>query len=209
LSGGGVKLAWVGGDGQAVTSDIASTLGLPHPEGVLIKSVYPGGPLASAGVKSGDVVLSVDGASVDDMQGLNYRTATHKPGDTVKLTLFSGGKQRGVEVKLSLPPENPPRNVTIIAGRNPVAGAKVENLSPAVASDLQMDLMAKGVVVTSVSDDSFADHYGFQPGDIIKSLNGHAIGSVADLTAGLSKAGGQWSMVVDRSGRRLTLNVQE
>ncbi len=209
LSGGGVKLAWIGGDGQAVTSDIAATLGLPHPEGVLIKSVYPGGPLANAGVKSGDVVLAVDGASVDDMQGLNYRVATHKTGDTVKLTVYSGGKSRDVDVTLSLPPETPARDVTMISGRNPVAGAKVENLSPAVASDLQMDLMSKGVVVTDVADGSFAANYGFQPGDIIKSLNGQSIGSVADLKSGLARAGGQWAIVVDRNGRRLTLNVQE
>ncbi len=206
---GGVKLAWVGADGQAVAADIAATLGLPHPEGVLIKSIYPGGPLADAGVKSGDVVLAVDGGEVDDMQALNYRIATHKPGDTVRLTVFGGGKSRDVNVKLELPPENPPRDATTISGRNPVAGARVENLSPAVASDLQMDLMAKGVVVTAVSDESFAGHYGFEPGDIIKSLNGQAIHSVAELTAALANAGGQWAFVVDRNGRRLTLNVQE
>ena len=57
---------------------------------MLIKDVYPGGPLANAGVKTGDVVLSVDGAQVDDMQSLNYRIATHKPGDNVKMHVASG-----------------------------------------------------------------------------------------------------------------------
>ncbi len=60
--GGGVKLAWIGATGQGVSSDIAASLGLARPGGVVVKDVYPGGPLANAGVKSGDVVLSVDGA---------------------------------------------------------------------------------------------------------------------------------------------------
>jgi Do/DeqQ family serine protease len=81
---GGVQLAWIGADGQPVTADIARAAGLPRPEGVLVKSVYPGGPVAIAGLKTGDVVIAVDGAEVDDMQGLNYRIATHKPGDVVK-----------------------------------------------------------------------------------------------------------------------------
>ena len=73
-----------------MTSDIADSLGLPRPGGVLIKDVYPGGPLANAGVKAGEVVLSVDGAEVDDMQSLNYRIATHKPGEVVKLHVEAG-----------------------------------------------------------------------------------------------------------------------
>ena len=68
--------------------------------------------------------------------------------------------------------------------------------------------MAKGVVVVSVDDSSYAGNSGFQPGDIIKSLNGDAITSVADLKNGLANAGGRWAMVVDRGGRRLTLNIE-
>ena len=79
---GRASCAWLGANGQPVTSDIAASLGLPRPGGVLIKDVYPGGPLANAGVQSGDVVPAVDGAAVDDMQSLNYRIATHKPGDS-------------------------------------------------------------------------------------------------------------------------------
>jgi Do/DeqQ family serine protease len=205
--GGGFKFPWIGASGQAVTSEIAQSLGLGHPGGVLLKSVYPGGPVAAAGVHTGDAVLAVDGTSVDDMQGLNYRIATHKPGDTVSLRVRSGGQTREVAVKLSLPPENPPRQATNIGGRNPLTGARVENLSPAVATDLQLDLMAKGVVVLSVSDGSIADNQGFRPGDIIKSVNGTGIGSVGQLQSVLANAGGHWDMVIDRGGQRMTLSV--
>ena len=104
-----MQLAWVGASGQPVTSDIAASLGLSRPGGVLIKEVYPGGPLGKAGVKPGEVVQSVDGAAVDDMQSLNYRTATHRVGENVRMHIAAGKSGRDVTVTLALPPENPPR----------------------------------------------------------------------------------------------------
>ena len=103
--GQGMRLSWVGANGQPVTSDIAKSLGRARPGGVLIKDIYPNGPLAQAGVKSGDVVLNVDGMAVDDFQALNYRIATHKPGDTVHMHVETGKAGRDVSVKLALPPE--------------------------------------------------------------------------------------------------------
>ena len=209
LGGGGVKLAWIGAEGQSVTSAIAATLNLPRPEGVLLKSIYPGGPVAVAGLKGGDVILSIDGTEVDDMQGLNYRIATHKSGENVKIHAISGGKPQDVSVTLALPPENPPRQLSAIAGRNPMTGASVINLSPAAALDLQMDLMAKGVAVADVRDGTIADNYGFRAGDIIKSVNGQNIGNVGQLKAALDGAKGHWDMEVIRGARTLRLSVNE
>ena len=109
-------------------------------------------------------------------------------------------------VTLALPPENPPRDASIIAGRNPLTGAKVENLSPAVAVDLQMDLMAKGVVIVSTSAGTLSGRYGFQPGDIVHSLNGQPVASVGELRHMLDAAGGHWDLVIDRGGRMLTFD---
>ncbi len=203
--GQGVKLSWVGANGEPVTSDKAQALGLPRPGGLLVKDIYPGGPLANAGVKSGEVVLSVDGVQVDDMQSLNYRIATHKPGDSVKMHIESGKTARDVTVALALPPENPPREAQTISGRNPLGGAKVENLSPVVALELQTDLLAKGVVVVSVDPSSYAGNYGFQPGDIIRSVNNAPINRVGELVHAL--AYNHWNMVIERAGHRLTLSV--
>jgi serine protease Do len=204
--GGGVRLAWIGATGQPVTSAIAESLGLARPGGVLVKDIYPGGPLANVGVKTGDVVLSVDGAEVDDMQSLNYRIATHKPGDTVKVRIESGKTAHDATVTLALPPENPPREVTVIAGRNPLAGAKVENLSPGAALDLQTDLLAKGVVIVSINPSSFSGNYGFQPGDIVRSVNGAGINRVSDLNRALNGVN-HWDLVIERGGRSLRLSV--
>ncbi|MEJ1969520.1 MAG: trypsin-like peptidase domain-containing protein [Rhizomicrobium sp.] len=149
--GGGVKLAWVGADGQPVTADIAASLGIPVPNGVVLKSVYPDGPAARAGLHVGDVIFSVDGQPVSDMQSLNYRIATRKPGDVVKMHVHLGRSAADIAVTLALPPENPPRDLQTVGGRNPLTGAKIENLSPAVAMELQLPLMARGVVIVSVA----------------------------------------------------------
>lgn len=201
-----VQLAWVGARGQPVTSQIAASLGLARPGGVLIDEVYPGGPLGKAGVKTGEVVQSVDGAAVDDMQSLNYRTATHRPGENVRMHIASGKSGRDVTVTLALPPENPPRDAQTIGGRNPLTGARVENISPAAAMDLQMDPMSKGVAIVSVNSSGIAANYGFQTGDIVRNINNTNITSVGELVRILNGTR-HWDMVVERDGRRLTLSV--
>ncbi len=205
--GGGVKLPWFGADGQAVTGEIAQTLGLVRPGGVLLKSIYPGGPAANAGLKTGNVVLSIDGADVEDIQALNYHVATHRPGDVVKMRVAGGGPVRDIAVRLNLPPENPAPELTQIGGRNPLTGATVENLSPAVAVDLQLGFSARGVVIVSTNPNSPAGQYGFQRGDIVRSVNGVQMHSVGELARALNASGGHWNLVVDRGGQRLTLNV--
>jgi serine protease Do len=204
---GGVKLPWIGADGQAVTGDIAASLGLPRPGGVALKSVYPGGPAANAGLHVGDIIQSVDGFSVDDMQSLNYRIATHRAGEVVKVSVLSGGNKHDTNLTLALPPENPPREATTISGGNPLGGARVENLSPAAAADVQLDATAKGVTVVSTTPGTPSASYGFQPGDIVQSLNGVEIHRVGELVRALTSANGHWDMVVNRGNRQLRLNV--
>jgi S1-C subfamily serine protease len=202
-----VQLAWVGASGQPVTSEIATSLGLARPGGVLIKEVYPGGPLGKAGIKSGEIVQSVDGEPVDDMQSLNYRTATHRAGDSVRMHVAAGKGGRDVMVTLTLPPENPAREATTIVGRNPLTGARVENISPLTATELQMDVMAHGVAIVSVNPNGIAANYGFQTGDIVRNVNGANIERVGELVRCLNGAN-RWDMVVERDGRKLTLSVE-
>ncbi|HEY7977058.1 MAG TPA: DegQ family serine endoprotease [Rhizomicrobium sp.] len=205
--GGSFKMAWLGAEGQPVTGAIASSIGLPRPEGVILKTIYPNSPAAKSGLKVGDVVLEIDGNDVDDMQSLNYRITTHKPGDAPSFKVFSSGKERDVSVTLTAPPETMPRASATIGGRNPLTGAKVENLSPAVAVDLNMDESATGVVIVSVTPGTPAAGYGFQPGDIVRGLNGKEIHTVAELTAALTASQGHWTLVVDRGGSRMSLSV--
>ncbi len=205
--GASLKMAWFGADGQGVTSAIASSIGLSRPNGVILKTVYPNGPAARAGLKQGDVVLAIDGNAVDDMQSLNYRIATHKPGDAPSFKVNTHGQVRDVSITLAAPPETTPRATMTVSGRNPLTGAKVQNLSPAVALDLQMDPRSTGVVIVSTTPGTPSAGYGFAAGDIVRGINGSEIRSVADLTRVLAAAQGHWDLVIDRGTQRMTLSV--
>ena len=161
----------------------------------------------AAGLKSGDVVLQIDGVDVEDMQGLNYRIATHRPGDVVRARVESSRQMREVSLIVSVPPEVPPRQLTTIAGHNPLTGARVENLSPAVATDLQLDFSARGVVIVSTTANTPSGSYGFQPGDIVRSINGADIRSVGELQRVLESANGRWDLVVDRGKQKFSFSV--
>ena len=203
--GGGIKRPWFGAQGQAVTADIARSLGLTRPQGVLIAQVYPGGPAASAGIAKGDVVLSIDGNEVNDPQGLNYRVAIHKPGDVALVRFLHNGAAREASVKVNVPPDTA-RDESVIAGQNPMQGAKVANVTAALADEMQLDFSAKGVIVTGIESASQAARFGFQPGDVIRQVNGQSVGNVTTLKRLLTSTKG-WNMSIQRGNRVLTMSV--
>jgi len=112
---GKVTYAYLGVQGQTITSDIAGALGLSQNEGVLVAAVSDGSPAAQAGIKGGsqqtdlqgqlyvvggDVITAMDGESLASMEELGAAIMQHKPGDTVTLTVVSGGKTKDVTVTL-------------------------------------------------------------------------------------------------------------
>ena len=204
--GGGIKRPWLGADGQAVTADIAKSLGLARPEGVLISQVYPGSPAARAGIAKGDVVLSVDGFAIADSNALRYRVVTRQAGDNVPVRFWRAGATHDAIMKISLPPDQG-REEGTIAGANPMQGARVANITPALADEMQMDLMARGVAVTGVAAGSQAARFGFHEGDVIRELNGDRIASVAQLRRALENADA-WRMAIQRGDQVLQLSVQ-
>jgi serine protease Do len=101
----------------------------------------------------------------------------------------------------------PIRDTTDIVGRNPFAGATVANMNPALADELGLEGNEAGVTITRIRRDTIAASLQFQPGDVILKVNGHAVTSVADLRVVLTGAAPQWSLVIRRGGKAITLNV--
>src|SRR5438045_2933843 len=180
--GGGkaVKRPWLGARLQAVTPEIAESLGLRLPSGALVASVVPNSPAARAGLKSSDLIVAVDGQTIEDPNAFDYRFATHPLGGTSQIDVQRGGKP----VKLATPLETAPdmgRNEILLSSRSPFQGAKVANISPAVADELHLDTDTEGVVVTDLGDDTTAANVGFQKGDIILAVNNQKITKTSDL----------------------------
>src|SRR5580692_2515934 len=85
-----VRRPWLGAKLQAVTAEIAESLGLTRPTGALVASLSEGGPATEAGIKRGDVILSIDGQPIDDPDGFGFRFATHGLGQSARVTVRRG-----------------------------------------------------------------------------------------------------------------------
>jgi len=208
LANGKVVRPWLGVSVQDVTSDLAESLGLDRPMGVIVNKVHPASSFRKAGVKPGDLILSVDGHEVDDEGALMFRFATRPVGKDAMVDILRNGKRRTVDIALIAAPEDPPRNEETVSGANPFSGATVGNLSPAYAEELGVDDTLTGVIVSAVAGRSYARQLGLQPGDIIVSVNGHDIERVSDLDAALDEGGRQWDIRINRDGQMRSVTVQ-
>jgi Do/DeqQ family serine protease len=202
--GGAVKRPWLGAKLQAITPDIADSLGLQRPSGALVASVAAGSPAARAGIKTGDVIVSVDGTVVDDPTAFNYRFATKPLGGTAQIGVVRQGHAIVVPVALQSLPDSPREEVQIRA-RSPFLGATVANLSPALADEMRLDPNTEGVVITDVADGSEAQSIGFQKGDIIVSVNNQKIAKPADLERIAGTGGRQWRITLMRGGQQISV----
>lgn len=208
LAGGEIVRPWLGARGQRIDHELARGLGLPRPTGVLVNSIHPESPAHRAGLRVGDVIVSVEGKEVADEHALGFRVAMLEIDGTAILDIVRDGARLTLEISLQQAPEIPPRNVTTITGDNPYSGAEIANLSPALAEELSMDMHATGVIVLRVKLGSPADRIGLEPGDILLRLNGGRIERVADLGELLERSGRGWRIEVGREGRLLRLFIQ-
>jgi len=179
-------------------------LGLRLPTGALVANVIPNSPAAGAGLKASDLIVSVDGQAIDDPNAFDYRFATRPLGGTAQVDVRRGGKT----VKLTVPLETAPdigRNEVVLTGRSPLQGAKVANISPAVADELHLDADTEGVVVTDIADGATAAGVGFQKGDIIMSVNSQKIARTSDLEKATRESTRVWRITLVRGGQQINV----
>jgi S1-C subfamily serine protease len=206
-SGGkAVKRPWLGARLQAVTPEIAETIGLRRPSGALVANVVPGSPAARAGLKLSDLIVAIEGQAVDDPNAFDYRFATRPLGGTAEIDVQRAGKP----VKLTIPLEIAPdvgRNEIVLTTRSPFQGAKVANISPAVADEMHLDADTEGVVVTDLADGSTAANVGFQKGDIILAVNSQKIAKTNDLEKATRDSLRLWRIQIVRGGQQINVTL--
>jgi len=198
-----VRRPWLGAKLQTVTPEIADSLNLKRPVGALVSTVVARSPAARAGMRTGDLVVSVDGQEVDDVNAFDYRFATKPLGGQANLGVMRSGREVRLAVALESAPEIS-RDETLIKARSPFLGAKVANLSPALADELRMDIDTKGVVVTDVENGSTAQSFGLQKGDVVLSVNNARIQTTQDLVRALSQPSRLWRLTIQRGGQQIS-----
>jgi len=196
-SGGRIVRPWLGISMQRVTPDLAASLNLPRPAGLIVKEVYPDGPGEKAGFKRNDVIVSMRDQPIDDEASLRFRLATSSVGTKVPVKVLRAGKELTLDVPLSAPPEVPARDKSVLEGRMPLAGATVMNMSPAVAEELGLVEYKNGVVFAAIQPGSYAARF-IRPGDMLTAVNNQPVKNVAELKASI--AGGIQSVSISRDG---------
>jgi len=191
---GTVTRGWIGVQIQPVTPEIAESLNLKNPKGALVAEPQAGSPAQKAGVKAGDVIVSVNGEAVEDARTLARRIGALAPGTSVKLGLIRNGREDNVTLTLGeLPKElragaNEPRE------REAPASSDVPKLGLSLAPSRNG---GDGVVVTEV-DPNGASADRFQTGDVILDVNGKAVSTPADVRKAVAdaQAGGRKSVLM-------------
>ncbi|ASG23144.1 Do family serine endopeptidase [Nitrospirillum viridazoti] len=189
---GHVQRGYLGVTLQAVTPEIADSLGLKEPKGAIINAVSPKSPAEKGGLKQGDVVQSINGKSIDNQRDLARNVAGIDPGKTVDLGVLRGGKAITVSVKLGEAPnsgdkDNGPGGSTSPDGKGDntsVAGLKLGKLDDRTRERMGLDSDAQGVVIV----DPGKDELGLRPGDIIASVNNESVKAPADVNSQVEKA---------------------
>jgi Do/DeqQ family serine protease len=194
---------YIGAEFEAVTPQIAESLGMEKPTGALVSSVEGAGPAGKAGLKPGDVILSLNNTPVESIEALDYRMATLSIGTKATFAVLSKGQQATLEIPLERAPEGAKPTVVTLRGRSPFAGAKVEELSPRLAQRLGLRTDLKGVAVIDISRDSPAADFGFQPGDIVREVNGTTIDTATTLAQVVQQDTRWWRFTVERGGQIL------
>ena len=183
---GVVARGWIGVQIQPVTAEIADSLGLKSDKGALVAEAQPNSPASAAGIKSGDVILGIDGERIDGPRDLARRVAALGPGKKTNLIYWHDGSEKTTSVKLgSLPDDKEARaNPGMSQENNAFSGL---GLTLAPASSVE-GAGSHGVVVSDIDSDGVAAQKGLQIGDVILEAGGHSVNQPADISAAIAEA---------------------
>ena len=203
LTKGKVSRSRIGVAVQEVNQKLAKTFGLGTPHGALISSVDPKGPGERAGLKPGDVIISVDGHTIDHSFDLPTIIADITPGSMAHIGIWHDHKASEVDVKTVLlddEPEQAARNESEDGGGQ--LGLAVRPLDPKE----QEQLHTRGrLVVEQVTGPALAA--GLQAGDVVLGVNGAGVASVAELKREVARAGHSVALLIQREDAQIYVPV--
>ncbi|HOI06784.1 MAG TPA: DegQ family serine endoprotease [Deltaproteobacteria bacterium] len=206
---GKVVRGWLGVVVQEVTPAIAKAMGLQMPKGALVSEVTKGSPAAKAGIRQGDVIVSIKGSEVKDASVIRLFISEIPPGQTVPVKLFRDGKTLTVNVTMGdLSKAQLPELKFTVKGNRFLEGATVMDLTAAAREALSIDSKVQGVVVSEVVSNSPAAGMGLRPGDVIIDVNGVKTPGVAEFKGALGKMTGRKANVtIYRQGMVMTMTL--
>jgi serine protease Do len=206
---GRVRRGEIGLSAQTITPLMAAGLGLQRSSGVVIADVIPRGPAEAAGVRVGDVILSLDGKSMENARQLLVNLYPKAVGETVNLEILRDDLPLRIPVQVRDRPADPTQFQALVDPTDnlvPRLGILALSLDASVAARLPPLRLATGVVVAaSAADVPGARAGGFQPADVIYAVNGERVHSLEELQERMSRLpiGSPVVVQLERRGRLL------
>lgn len=164
---------WAGVTGQTVDADLAKSLGLDLPGGVVLSAIHDASPFAKSGLQAGDVVLEVDGKPVNSPPEMLFRMSVRGIGEQADITYARDGKRRKTRVAMIPPPDDPARDEATLGRRAVLPGLRVARINPSVIAEYGLPLQSQGIAV--LDPGQLGARAGVQPGDILLAIDGATI----------------------------------
>ena len=189
---------------QEVDQALADSFKLQKPEGALVANVEPGGPADKAGLKSGDVILEVDGQPIATSGDLPALIGGSKPGEQVTLQVWRHGKREELTAKLGDASDKTQEVAkTDVAPAKGKLGLALRPLEPQERSDAGLQ---SGLIVERVSGP--AALAGVQPGDVLMAVNGTPVKSVDQVRVAVAKSNKSVALLIQRDGSKIFIPVR-
>lgn len=207
VSTGKVTRSRIGVSIQDVDAQLADSFGLDRPRGALVGMVEDDGPGAKAGVKPGDVILKVDGKTIETSAQVPVLVSNTKPGEKIEIEVWRNGATKRLTARTE---EIPQQGERLAARANDGEAASASKLGLAVrplAPDEKRQADTDGsIVVEDVTGP--AAQAGVQPGDIILGVNGSPVKSLQDLQAATKKGGKVVALLIERENAQIFVPVR-
>jgi serine protease Do len=189
---------------QEVNQTFADSFKLPKPEGALVSSVEDGGPADHAGLKSGDVIIKLDGKEVASAGDLPAMLGMRTPGDKVNLDVWRDGKAVAVTAKLG---DAGDREAVVASAGASSSHAKLGlALRPLQPAERNEAGVQNGLVVQDSSGP--AAQAGIQPGDLLLAVNGKPVTSVEQVRALIAKSDHSAALLIQRGDDKIFVPVR-
>jgi serine protease Do len=181
---GRVKRGWLGVGIQDLNADLAQSLDLAKDlTGVVVSDVMPDGPAGKADIKSGDVIVAVNGKKMTSSAELRNYIALLGPSQKANVDLVRDGKKRSVSLTLGEKKDTQQANEPVESKDSVLSGLQLRNLTPDVRQRFRVSREIDGVMVVDVAAGSPAQEAGVQEGDIITQIDRKGVESVEQLSA--------------------------
>lgn len=181
-----ISRGWLGVAIQNVTEELAKYYDIKETKGVYIAKVFEGDPADKAGIKIGDVIVSINGKPIDSSRDLTLTIGSASVGETVNVKLIRDGKEKMVKVELGKRPDQDPETKEIIDGYDSF-GFRLKQMDADIARRLGYPEDIKGLVVIDIESNSQASKTSVQQGDLLLEVNRYKITSIEGYQQYLNK----------------------